>query len=289
MKKILILSLLLSVLTKNSFSQNVGIGTTDPEYKLDVNGRMRLRNAPGQSAGIWLDGIANTNIGFMGTYNNNTIGFFGTVSNWQLVMNTDNGNVGIGTVSPSTKLDVNGGLRLRGNSPANGATLVSQDGSGNTAWQRTYAFRAAGLTDYEDINRTFNTNAKINFHFTPVYNIGLSYNGASSTFTAPVDGIYTFSSHVESYPNTNVSGSLGMFLMQTRGNVNTVLAQSYYGVFIAGDVTHFQTNYTLQLHGDFRLEAGDQIWIRVSNGSQHKFFGAAESCSFSGHLVSQIF
>jgi C1q domain len=281
--------ILLLISTGFANAQNIGIGTTTPEYKLDVNGRMRLRNAPGQTAGIWLDGIANTNIGFMGTYNNNTIGFYATVSNWQLVLNTDNGNVGIGTVSPTTKLDVNGSLRLRGSSPANGATLVSQDGNGNTAWQRTYAFRAAGLTDYEDINRTYNTIAKINFHYTPVYNIGLSYNGATSTFTAPVDGIYTFSANLESYPNADKSGSIGMFLMQTRSNVNTVLAQSDYGVFVAGDVTHYQTLYNLQLHGDFRLQAGDQIWIRVNNGSLHKFYGGAESCSFSGHLVSQIF
>jgi len=96
---------------------NVGINTDDnnPAFKLDVGGRMRLRTqADGNSAGIWLNNPANTNtIAFMGIANAVTTGFYGNVSGWGLVMNTNTGNVGIGTLNPTNKLSVNGVIQSK--------------------------------------------------------------------------------------------------------------------------------------------------------------------------------
>lgn len=85
---------------------SVGIGTLSPAFALDVSGRMRLQSN-GNTAGIWLNNTTNSGLnGFMGTYNDNHIGWYGK-HGWSLLMNTDNGYVGIGTTTPSAPLEVN--------------------------------------------------------------------------------------------------------------------------------------------------------------------------------------
>lgn len=99
----------------NYYAGNVGIGVTHAHYKLDVGARMRLRSESADyTAGVWLNNPANTaTIAFMGIANNNTVGFFGSGIGWSLVMNTNNGNVGIGTLNPTYKLSVNGNIRSK--------------------------------------------------------------------------------------------------------------------------------------------------------------------------------
>ncbi|WP_462252127.1 autotransporter outer membrane beta-barrel domain-containing protein [Ferruginibacter sp.] len=96
---------------------NVGIGVPDdnPVFKLDVADRMRIRSGTGGStAGVWLNNPANTAaIGFMGIADAVTTGFWGNVSGWGLIMNTNTGNVGIGTLNPTYKLSVNGDIRTK--------------------------------------------------------------------------------------------------------------------------------------------------------------------------------
>lgn len=99
---------------------NLGIGAS-PGYKLDVVGRIRLRQLAGNiggnnSAGMWLfQNTPNSERAFIGMQNDDHVGFFGSVGGWGLVMNTQDGNVGIGTVTPSSKLFVNGTGIIRAN------------------------------------------------------------------------------------------------------------------------------------------------------------------------------
>ncbi|MEX0813583.1 MAG: tail fiber domain-containing protein [Chitinophagales bacterium] len=51
------------------------------------------------------------------------------------IINTS-GNVGIGTTGPSQKLDVNGQVRIRGGSPAEGKVLRAIDGTGVATWEK---------------------------------------------------------------------------------------------------------------------------------------------------------
>lgn len=106
---------LLTIATLNA--QNVGIGVTNPEFKLDVGGRLRVRSGgdANSSAGVWLNDIANsTTAAFVGMMTNNQVGIFGTaVGNFGFNMNTSNGFVGIGlgNFDPSSRLDVRGSVK----------------------------------------------------------------------------------------------------------------------------------------------------------------------------------
>ena len=105
---------------------NVGIGTSSPAQKLDVNGiiqteglRFVINGFDGSPGNFWFKtagnepssvfmGLTDTNTGAAGAViiaPGSTLGIY--------VPNT--GNVGIGTSSPAQKLDVNGNIRLTGN------------------------------------------------------------------------------------------------------------------------------------------------------------------------------
>jgi hypothetical protein len=104
-------------------SGGVGINTNRPGgqlafggVSLDVNGRARMRGAPGAgagSAGLWLttyDGTTAIDRAFLGLNNDGVMGFYGVPgSTWSLLMDTTSGNVGIGGIpDPSFRLAVAG-------------------------------------------------------------------------------------------------------------------------------------------------------------------------------------
>lgn len=101
-------------------SGNVGIGTTAPEYKLDVAGDIAIDNG-GAIVGKNTTG-GDTQLLYWGAasgvvyYGRNTPGGsvtqheFRTAGNTRLTID-NSGNVGIGTTSPGTPLDVNGTAR----------------------------------------------------------------------------------------------------------------------------------------------------------------------------------
>lgn len=97
----------------NNNNNNVGIGTSAPLFRLDINGRMRIQNSA-NSAGIWFDGITLPVRSFIGIMNDTYTGIYGGGgSGWNFVMNATNGNTGIGTTAPTAKLDLNGSLRIK--------------------------------------------------------------------------------------------------------------------------------------------------------------------------------
>lgn len=90
---------------------NFGIGVTNPVYKLDVNGRMRLRHN-GVTSGIWFNNSTNTESSFIGQYTDNLLGIFGNA--WQFAVNRNDGTVYLGSPNlDAENLALGAGYKLR--------------------------------------------------------------------------------------------------------------------------------------------------------------------------------
>ncbi len=116
-------------------SGNVGIGTTTPGRKLSVLGDLQVGSSA-TAAGILLqtNGTAGEILGINHANNtNNDITFSGAISNI-LYLKSSNGNVGIGTTSPSNNLHINktngtGGLTVQSNTQS-AITFAKANGTG---------------------------------------------------------------------------------------------------------------------------------------------------------------
>jgi len=94
----------------------VGIGTSSPEHKLEVDGRMRVLSAtganPSSGTGLEMMYYDAADIGYIFAYNRTASAYknlsLGDTAS-PLFLNA-NGNVGIGTTSSGGKLNVNGGV-----------------------------------------------------------------------------------------------------------------------------------------------------------------------------------
>ena len=138
-------------------NQNVGIGTTAPNYKLNIIGSFSVfSQAP------WLDGgssaFVNEN-GFIDLFcsstgiTNSTLlhldstGFISLNCDNELTLQASGGNVGIGESYPTAKLHVVGKFRLVDGTQASGNVLTS-DASGNATWSPTAFTPSDSVTIY---------------------------------------------------------------------------------------------------------------------------------------------
>ncbi|UCG55810.1 MAG: tail fiber domain-containing protein [Phycisphaerales bacterium] len=111
---------------------NIGIGTTSPDARLDVNGQVKISGGS-PAAGKVLTSDASG----LATWQTPT-GGGGPDGDWAVSGNDmyamPSGNVGVGTTSPGAKLEVNGQVKIAGGSPGAGKVLTS-DAGGLATWQ----------------------------------------------------------------------------------------------------------------------------------------------------------
>lgn len=100
---------------------NVGIGTVNPAYLLDINNRMRIRSGGNNSAsaGLWLNNNANTEAAFIGMEDDNHVGFYGMGLGWKFGMNTQTG-----------------ALKINGSEGTAGQVLTSNGAGSAPTWQQ---------------------------------------------------------------------------------------------------------------------------------------------------------
>ena len=190
---------------------NVGIGTTAPGAKLDINGIPWVNPADGVHSG-WnfrQGGVFKGWVGYVDSNDVVNLSMDGSIANG-INVNASH-NVGIGTASPNAKLDVVGNTRL-----GSGTLHVSTDQTFGTGF--TYSFRdAVGI---------LNPNGTSAASATAVMSIGGMSNGYSLVTTGNV-GIGTASPTHKLHVNgdmrltgalrdsNNAKGSAGQVLSST--------------------------------------------------------------------------
>jgi hypothetical protein len=270
----------------------VGIGNSDPAYKLDLEGRMRIRTSPDGTAGIWFGGVLQGNVtprSFIGSIDEDHVGIYGNDgAGWKFSFNVKNGFVGVGTSAPTANLDVNGSIRMRGTFPKKGSVLTSDDAIGNANWADPIAFKATGGFNNQPFSMSGNTWTKIVFNQTASYNLGLSYQAFNSQFVVPENGIYHFDVQLE-WTTAVISDAVK--IMRNRGGSISVLAfKDNDGVFKDGTASYRVPSV---ISGDFTLQANDIIWIEAlarpsGGGSSIAVSADAAATWFNGHLVARF-
>ncbi|MCU0404669.1 MAG: hypothetical protein MUE99_08980 [Chitinophagaceae bacterium] len=201
-------------------------------------------------------------------------------------------NIGINTNSPTTNLDINGTVRIRGGSPGLGKVLVS-DGSGTASWKASrIGFRAKGIESSGLANIANNTWYRLylkeeSYDYAGGFN--LEPNSADrSTFTAPVNGLYHFTANtLFNYRISNGSyiqyNDVMIRLRILRNGVTSTYTMRRYE---ASEATFMVAAH---IADDIRLFTGDKIWIEVYQFNQSATTMPMETdmeyASFACHLV----
>jgi hypothetical protein len=321
MKNILILSLLLFVFTKYSFAQNVGIGTTTPTSPLTVVANFMGKGIIQKTGEVEIGFYSSNTGGFMQTWTNHPL-YFATnngIADMVLYTNGNFGigigtntppaqrlhvagsaaitaNLGIGTTAPTANLDVNGTLRFRASVPVKGSILTSDDANGNAVWKPgRIAFSAGGvLTNYTTVPH--NSARRVQFGTGAFYDLAQSYNllvGAygptSSSFIAPVDGIYHFDIGISMYSpwelNSDPQPINGrLTFKRNSGGVVTEMAEAEALL----DKGCCSASMTANISRDVFLKAGDFVYVEIIQSNEEGDTYTIEQLPrtyFNGHIV----
>jgi inorganic pyrophosphatase len=109
---------------------NVGIGTQTPNEALEVNGSIRMTDGNEGDGKILVSDVYGT----ASWQDQSTINDGDWAINGDDIYTAQAGNVGIGVINPSEKLEINGSIKIVDGNQGNGKILVS-DNDGKATWQ----------------------------------------------------------------------------------------------------------------------------------------------------------
>ncbi len=210
---------------------NVGIGTTGPETKLHVaGGKITLKGGSSTDQQIvfnyareYVNGIYNSSGHFR--LQDNSLG--GTVYEWDgSTFAFPNGNIGIGTTSPSTKLDVNG--------------VITATGGNSTNWNTAYGWGNHASASYVPQART------------------LTINGTSYDLSANRSWTIT---------TTTAAGSDTQVQYNSSGTLAGASALIYNSTTNRVGINQASPGYDLDVNGQVRVQ--DKLRIGTGNGVVH--------------------
>jgi hypothetical protein len=255
------------------------------------------------SAGSGVRGEANFAIG-IGVYGSSTAGtgvrgFSET--NTGVHGQTNSGTALLGNSTTGYALETSGKVKIAGGNmnPVAGAVLTSIDAGGNAVWKASnrVAFKAGTIHDsYSNISQGAHVKSLFIEEF---YDYGNNFtiftggtpNTNSSTFSVPVSGIYHFSASIglqadafNDFLETNIN------LMLLRGGT-TSLIHSSRGSAVYSDGGALNDHAQLHFSMEFKLLAGDRVWLEVYQKSDSNdeaaipYYSDGRNNVFSGYLV----
>jgi len=274
------ISIVLVVMQCLVYAQNIGIDISNPTQKLDVNGRVRIQK--GGIAGRLYTSTGGINALTFGNVDDNTMGI-ATASGWELVMDVNNGRVGINTTAPTTTLDLNASLRIRNHAIA-GATFTAGDASGNTSWVGPCAFRVSGTLNSANfsLGGSFLNPQKLLF-YNVEYNSEGVWQPQHNQFMAPYHGVYHFSFKMRSV-ESDVKQDVWV-MRSENGAVKTALKKST-SKFWDGSYTWGDNNISMCL--DIELDAGDAVWMMAASYEGSTCDGSSDNYFFTGQLITLL-
>jgi hypothetical protein len=158
-------------------SGNVGVGTTDPAAKIQINGAAKITGGDWPTANAGLELNYNSNTSYIGSYDRtNSVykGLFLFADNMTFETNasvrmyiTSGGNVGIGTTNPASKLHVVGPINIERIGVANVYSTVDMEGN--------FRFNAS-----DGYAHTFLNNGSELVRIMPSGNVGIGTTNPSS-------------------------------------------------------------------------------------------------------------
>lgn len=273
--KFLVIAIIGCLVGSNVLAQNVGINTVAPVENLQVDSSIKVgKNLALLGAKknlIKFGDDAFVTIGEEGSDDKMYIRY-GTLSLMRSANSVGNGFMGINTDLPTTTLDVNGGVRIRGNGAAAGKTLTS-DANGVATWTGPVAFAAYKSTPNLVIN-SFQANSTIFTALEYETTTGI-FSTTSNDFTAPVTGIYHF------------SGTIAISSQVATAKWKIILSKSN-GFNKEFDYKNGETpGLSLHFSFDTKMNAGEQmslIFFNFSNGPVSIIEGSDQTF-FSAHLL----
>ena len=195
----------------NGTSGNVGIGTTTPSFKLDVNGTARFNSQ--------FDIYGTTRVTHFNWGANGDAYIRSGEDAGKIILQDIGGNVGIGTVSPTSKLDVNGDINLTGDLKINGLaqTFGGSLGLEQITENGNNGFRLTGSdpNNFGDIGAnstdlSTQTQASTTRGATGLYSLASGENTTASSYRSTAMGNNTIASNENTTAmgiNTNASGN----------------------------------------------------------------------------------
>jgi hypothetical protein len=253
---------------------NVGIGTASPAVKLQVNGAV-YANLRGNNA-ILLDSAGS----YYGAIQNNSsdvwsLGYSGTAGTLGTPVLTWNGtgNVGIGTTSPSYKLDVQGAsprFWLKDTTASGSHFEVSADTS------------SVGIFNRSNLPMVFGTNNTARMRIDSSGRVGIGTASPSSLLDVNTSAAGNFVARITN--NSGASSSDHALLVETStASAAKIISARNAGVerFLVtgnGDVSVFNSFLMNSGYGSAATAYGCRAWV--------KFSGSSGSINGSGNVSS---
>jgi hypothetical protein len=241
--------------------QNVGIGTNTPTYPLTVIATAGGKGIVQKTTDVELGFYTSSTQAFIQTWSNHALQFSTSNGPTQMTLSTQ-GYLGIGNITPTSQLDINGVLRMRGGAPGAGKVLTS-DANGLASWQTT----ATGIS----IKATKATlNVSQGFSNASLSTLSLKDNNSGGfadlsgfdnnnfyfAVTASTAGTYLITGQVTWDIINSYSGEKD-FVLEIRNGVNTLATSRMISEFL--NIFNQSTERSQQISSVVKLSSGQQI------------------------------